>query len=93
MGVRVALGATPENLLTMIVREGLVLAAAGIALGMCLSMLCTRAISSMLFKVSAYDPLTFATVAMVLVAVAATASFLPAKKAASADPMEALRAE
>jgi putative ABC transport system permease protein len=93
MGVRVALGATPENLLTMIVREGLVLAVAGIALGICLSLLCTRAISSMLFKVSAYDPLTFAAVAMVLVAVAATASFLPARKAAAADPMEALRAE
>jgi len=93
MGVRVALGATPENLLTMIVREGLVLAGAGIALGICLSTVCTRAISSMLFKVSAFDPLTFAAVALVLVAVAATASYLPARRAASADPMEALRAE
>jgi putative ABC transport system permease protein len=93
MGVRVALGATPENLLAMILREGLTLAAAGIAPGICLSAVCTRAVSSMLFKVSAFDPLTFASVALVLVAVAATASYLPAKRAASADTMEALRAE
>jgi predicted permease len=93
MGVRVALGATPENLLSMIVREGLALAAAGIVLGICLSTVCTRAVSSMLFKVSVFDPLTFASVALALVAVAATASYLPAKRAASADPMEALRAE
>ena len=93
MGVRVALGATPQNLLGMIVREGLVLAVAGIVLGICLSTVCTRAISSMLFRVSAFDPLTFVAVALVLVAVAATASYLPARRAASADPMEALRAE
>lgn len=93
MGVRVALGATPESLLMMIVREGLALAAAGIVLGICLSTVCSRSISSMLFKVSAYDPLTFAAVALVLAAVAATASYLSARRAASADPMEALRAE
>ena len=93
MGVRVALGATRENLLTMIVREGLALAAAGIVLGICLSAVCTRAIASMLFKVGAFDPLTFIAVALVLVSVAATASYLPARRAATADPMEALRAE
>lgn len=93
MGVRVALGATPRNLLGMIVREGLALAGAGVVLGMVFSTLCTRAMASLLFKVSAFDPLTFAAVALLLIAVAAAASFLPARKAALADPMDALRAE
>lgn len=93
MGLRVALGATPQNLLSLIVKEGLVLAAAGVVLGICVAPLCVRAMRSLLFKVSAFDPMTFLGVAILLIAVAATASFLPARKAASADPMEALRAE
>lgn len=93
MGLRVALGATPQNLLGLIVREGLVLAAAGVVLGICLAPLCLRAVRSLLFRVSTFDPMTFLGVAILLIAVAATASFLPARKAASADPMEALRAE
>jgi len=93
MGLRVALGATPQNLLGLIVKEGLVLAAAGVVLGICLAPLCVRAMRSLLFRVSTFDPMTFLGVAILLIAVAGTASFLPAREAASADPMEALRAE
>jgi len=93
MGLRVALGATPQNLLGLIVKEGLVLAGAGVVLGICLAPLCARAMRSLLFRVSTLDPITFIGVAILLIAVAATASFLPARKAAFTDPMEALRAE
>jgi putative ABC transport system permease protein len=93
MGVRIALGATPHGLLCMIVKEGLRFAAAGLVVGVCLSLMLTRIMSSMLFRVGAFDPLTFMCVALVLIAVAAVASFLPARKAALADPIQALRAE
>lgn len=93
MGVRIALGATPQGLLRMIVQEGLRFAAAGLVLGICLSLLFTRVMRSMLFRVGSFDPLTFIAVSLLLIAVAAIASFLPARKAAFADPVEALRAE
>lgn len=93
MGVRIALGATPHGLLRMIVQEGLRFAAAGLVLGICLSVLFTRLMRSMLFRVGSLDPLTFTAVSLLLIAVAAIASFLPARKAAYADPVEALRAE
>ena len=93
LGVRVALGATPHGLLAMIVKEGLRFALAGLLLGICLSMLLIRAMASMLFHVAVFDPLTFVAVALLLIAVAAVASYFPARKAAFADPMDALRAE
>jgi predicted permease len=93
LGVRVALGATPRGLLAMIVREGLRFAVAGLVLGICLSLLLTRVMTSMLFHIGIFDPLTFVCVALVLIAVAALASYFPARRAAFADPMDALRAE
>jgi putative ABC transport system permease protein len=93
IGLRMALGATRGGLLSLIVREGLVLAGTGVALGIFLSTLCTRAVSSMLFRTSALDPLILVSAALLLIAVAATASFVPACKAALVNPMEALRAE
>jgi ABC-type antimicrobial peptide transport system permease subunit len=77
----------------MVVREGLILAAIGVAIGIGLSVLCTRAMASMLFKTSAVDPPIFVASSFVLVAVAAAASFVPACKAAFVDPIEALKAE
>jgi putative ABC transport system permease protein len=93
IGLRMALGATRPNLVGLVVREGLTLAAIGVALGILLSTLCTRAVSSMLFRTNALDPFILISAAFVLIAVAATASFVPACKAAFVDPMEALRAE
>lgn len=93
MGLRIALGATPRNLLALIVREALALAGIGVAAGLVLSLMCARVMTSLLFNVSAFDPLTFAVVGVLLILVAALASFAPARKAAFADPMDALRAE
>jgi predicted permease len=93
IGLRMALGATRGGLLGLIVREGLVLAGTGVALGILLSTLCTRAISSMLFRTSTLDPFILGSAAFLLITVAATASLVPACKAAFVEPMEALRAE
>lgn len=93
IGVRIALGATPQGILRMIVKEGLRFAAAGLALGICFSLVATQLMKSMLFRVGSFDPLTFVAVPILLIAVAAIASFLPARKAAFADPVEALRSE
>ena len=93
IGLRIALGATRPSLLGLVLREGLMLAAIGVAIGIGLSLLCTRAMASMLFKTSALDPLIFVASSFMLIAVAATASFVPACKAAFVDPIEALKAE
>src|SRR5450432_2974473 len=93
IGLRIALGATRVNLLGMVVQEGLVLAGTGVAIGIALSVICTRVMAGMLFGTSALDPLILASSAAMLIAVAATASFVPACKAAYVDPIEALKAE
>jgi predicted permease len=93
LGVRVALGATPANLIKMILKEGLALSGAGVVAGIFLSALFTRAMASMLFRVKAVDPITLIAVSLLLIAVAAAASLLPARKAAFANPLDSLRAE
>ncbi|HWW74494.1 MAG TPA: FtsX-like permease family protein, partial [Pyrinomonadaceae bacterium] len=93
IGVRVALGARPRDVLRLVLGRGLALAGLGIALGLAGGLALTRVISSLLFGVGARDPLTFATVAALLAAVALLACLAPARRATKVDPMVALRYE
>ncbi len=93
IGIRVALGATARQVVGPIVREGLTLGALGIAIGLAASLAATRVLAAFLFGVTATDPLTFAGVAGLLLAVAFAASVVPAQRALKVDPVTALRAE
>src|SRR5882724_2422217 len=93
IGVRVALGATIRNVLAMVVGEGLKMTVVGLAVGLTGAFALTRLMASLLFEVSATDPLTFAMVGFGLTAVGLLACFVPARRAAKVDPMVALRYE
>jgi putative ABC transport system permease protein len=93
IGLRMALGAERAKIVAGVVRRGLGLAAWGVCIGLLLSVAVTRAISSLLFHVGPRDPFTLAAGAVLLLAVAAAASFIPARRAASVDPVIALRHE
>ncbi len=93
IGIRMALGAKPHDILQSVVGQGAVLSIAGIALGVIASFFLTRFMTSVLFGVGSTDPLTFCAVAIALTCVAVAASFLPALRAAKADPLAALRCE
>jgi predicted permease len=93
IGVRIALGAQRSQVLRAILGEGMTMTGIGIVLGIAAALALTRTIQSLLFAVTPTDPLTFTLVIMLLTGVAMLASFLPAHRAAKADPMEALRQE
>jgi len=93
IGIRMALGARPGDILRSVVGQGAGLSLAGIALGIIASFFLTRFLSSMLFGVGRTDPLTFGSVAVGLSLVAVAASFLPALRGSKADPLAALRCE
>jgi predicted permease len=93
IGVRLAVGAQRGEVLRMILCESLVLAAGGVALGLPLAVLASRLLRAMLFGVTPNDVLTFAGALLVVIVVAASAAFFPARRAASTDPMQALRTE
>jgi predicted permease len=93
IGIRIALGAEQRDILKLIVVQGMVLIAIGAGIGLALALLATRVLKSLLFGVSATDPLTFTVVVVVLVAVALLACYLPARRAMKVDPIEALRYE
>jgi predicted permease len=93
IGVRIALGARTTSVLGMIVGRGLRLAGVGVAIGLGASLLLTRLMSGVLYGVSPTDPITFAGVALALLAVAALAGAIPAFRASRVDPLTALRAE
>jgi putative ABC transport system permease protein len=93
IGIRMALGAQACDVIVGTMREGIVLALAGSAVGVAGGLLLTRLIRSMLFGVTTTDPLVFVGVPVMLLAVAALASLLPALRAASGDPLEVLRCE
>ena len=91
IGVRIALGATPGAMRTSVLRQGLVLCGAGLALGLMASIALHVAIRPLLYQVSSTDPLTFAAVAVVLMLVGTSASWVPARRASRLDPARALR--
>ncbi len=92
-GIRMSLGARRLDVLRLVVRQGLMLTALGIGAGLAGAFALTRLLSSLLYGVNATDPLTFAGVTALLVAVAAAASFIPAWRATRVDPVIALRCE
>jgi ABC-type antimicrobial peptide transport system permease subunit len=93
IGVRMALGARPANVLGAVAGEGVGLGAAGIAIGVAVAFGVTRILAKLLFGIAATDPVTFASVAAVLLVVASLASYIPARRAMRVDPIQALRDE
>lgn len=91
IGIRMAIGAQTSDVLAMILRRGLVVAGAGIVVGLIVAAFVTRLFQSLLFGVSATDPLTFGTIAGLLAAVAVLACYVPARRATQVDPLVALR--
>jgi predicted permease len=93
IGLRIALGAQPSNILGLVVRQGMELAAIGLAVGLIGALILTRAMASLLFGVTATDPVTFSAVALILGIVAFVATVIPARQAIGVDPIVALREE
>jgi len=93
IGVRMALGAQPKDVIRLIARQGFGLTLAGVAAGLLLAFGLTRLLSSLLFDISATDPVTFALTAVILALVAVPATWIPARRATRVDPLVALRLE
>lgn len=93
IGIRIALGAQTRVLTEMFVRQGLLLAGVGVACGLIVAIATVRLISSLLFHVSAVDPVTYVLVCAGLLCTSALASYVPSRRAAGVDPVDALRAE
>ncbi len=93
IGVRVALGAPRGEGLGLNLRQGLTLVAVGRGVGVAASLVATRYLEGMLYGIAPRDPGTFSTVSLLLIAAGLVASFVPARRAASADPLTALRSE
>jgi ABC-type antimicrobial peptide transport system permease subunit len=91
IGIRIALGATRGDVLRLVIGRGLGLAGIGVAIGLAASLAGMRVMSGLLFGVEPRDPLVFAVVPLVLISVAALASFIPARRASRVDPLVALR--
>jgi putative ABC transport system permease protein len=93
IGIRLALGASKRNVLSLVIGQGMKLALTGAAIGIVAALALTRVIRSLLYGVTSTDPATFAGVALLLLLVALFACWLPARRAARVDPMQALRHE
>jgi putative ABC transport system permease protein len=93
IGIRMALGARPRDVLRLVVGHSLALTIIGVVIGLVAAIILTRLMTGLLFGISATDPVTLAVISLLLVGVAATASFIPAMRAMKVDPMVALRYE
>jgi putative ABC transport system permease protein len=93
VGIRIALGSQRKDILKLIIGQGLKLAFSGVAIGLVIAFGLTRLFQSLLFGISASDPITFVAIAFLLVFVAVLASIIPARRAMRVDPMVALRYE
>ena len=93
IGIRMALGARPQELTRMFVHHGLLLALVGVACGLGAAFVVTRLMASLLFNVSAVDPVAYGAASVILIVTALLASYLPSRRVAAVDPVEALRAE
>jgi ABC-type antimicrobial peptide transport system permease subunit len=93
IGLRMALGATRGTILRMVIREGAVLAAAGMVIGVVGAIAVTRLLGTLLFQIQPYDPLTYAGGLVFLGVVTLVACYIPASRAAGIDPLDALRVE
>jgi ABC-type antimicrobial peptide transport system permease subunit len=91
MGIRMALGATPRRIALLVVHHGLMIAAAGIVLGVAGAFVLTRLMRSLLFGIASTDPVTYLLASAVVVATALAACYPPARRAARLDPMRSLR--
>jgi putative ABC transport system permease protein len=92
-GIRMTLGANQQRVLSMVLREGAVLAALGIGIGVAGAVLLSSLMTGLLFEVDPIDPFTFLVVGLVLASVSIVASYIPARRATQVDPLEALRAD
>jgi len=93
IGIRIALGASSRNVAGLVLRQGLLLASAGVLIGGGAALALTRWMRSLVFGISVTDPITFSSVAALLVTVALLASYIPARRAMRVDPMQSLRIE
>jgi ABC-type antimicrobial peptide transport system permease subunit len=93
VGIRIALGAEPGSVKRMFVVHGLSLAGIGVVIGLAAAAGLSRLMSSVLFGVKPFDPLTYGVTAILLIVAACVASYLPARRAAMVDPIETLRSE
>jgi ABC-type antimicrobial peptide transport system permease subunit len=93
IGIRIALGATKRNILTLIVRQGMFLALVGCGVGLAVAFALTRLMRSLLFGVSATDGLTFVVIPVILILAALVASYIPARRATRIDPLTSIRCE
>jgi ABC-type antimicrobial peptide transport system permease subunit len=93
IGIRIALGATPRGILLLVVRHGMTLAVAGVAIGVATALALARFMRRLLFEIDAVDPATFFSVTLLLTVVALVASVVPALRAARIDPIQSLKSE